>query len=167
MSEFVAVDCAVLTISDTRTLETDRSGAIAEERLKAMGHRVVERRVVIDDVEAIQGAVREFMASSVDVLVLTGGTGPTRRDVTPEAVSALATKHIQGFGELFRWLSYQTIGASTIQSRAEAYICDGTLVFALPGSTGAVKDAFSGILEAQLDVRTRPCNFIELLPRIR
>jgi molybdopterin adenylyltransferase len=170
MSEtaFVAVDCAVLTVSDTRTLETDKSGALAAERLETLGHRVAHRAIVTDDVRVIRAAVAALVADdAVDVVILTGGTGPTRRDVTPEAVAALADKHLPGFGELFRWLSYEEIGASTIQSRAEAWVCDGTLVFALPGSTGAVRTAFDRILISQLDVRTRPCNFIELLPRIR
>lgn len=165
---FVAVDCAVLTVSDTRTLETDKSGALAAERLTTLGHRVAHRAIVTDDVRVIRAAVAALVADdAVDVVILTGGTGPTRRDVTPEAVAALAHKHLPGFGELFRWLSYEEIGASTVQSRAEAWVCDGTLVFALPGSTGAVRTAFDRILLSQLDARTRPCNFIELLPRIR
>lgn len=165
---FVAVGCAVVTVSDTRTIETDKSGALAAERLAAMGHQVVERVVVADEVEAIRSKVAGYMADpAVDVVVLTGGSGVTRRDVTPEAVAALGTKHIPGFGELFRWLSYRDIGASTIQSRADAWLCDATLVFVLPGSTGAVKLAMDEILVPQLDVRTRPCNFIQLMPRIK
>ncbi|MCB9550499.1 MAG: molybdenum cofactor biosynthesis protein [Myxococcales bacterium] len=165
---FVAVGCAVVTVSDTRTIETDKSGALAAERLAAMGHRVVERVVVADEVDAIRSTVAGYMADlAVDVVVLTGGSGVTRRDVTPEAVAALGTKHIPGFGELFRWLSYRDIGASTIQSRADAWLCETTLVFVLPGSTGAVKLAMDEILVPQLDVRTRPCNFIQLMPRIK
>ena len=166
--DFVVVGCAVLTVSDTRTLETDRSGALAEARLRSMGHRFESRRVVADDIDTIRAAVAAHVADdAVDVVVLTGGTGVTLRDVTPEACAALADKHVPGFGELFRWLSYEEIGTSTIQSRADAWICGGTLVFALPGSTGAVRTAMDRILVQQLDVRHRPCNFVELLPRIQ
>jgi molybdenum cofactor biosynthesis protein B len=165
---FVPVGCAVLTVSDTRTLETDTSGALAAERLAGMGHVVRERRVVTDDVPAIQAVVKAWIADpAIDVVVTTGGSGVTARDVTPEAIAPLGTRHVPGFGELFRWLSYADIGASTIQSRADAWVCDGTLVFVLPGSTGAVRLAMDKILVPQLDSRTRPCNFVELLPRIR
>mgnify|MGYP002631946858 CR=1 FL=1 len=165
---FVAVGCAVITVSDTRTLETDTSGALVAERLSTMGHRVTERLVVSDEPAQIRAAVAARVADpEVAVVVLTGGTGLTRRDVTPEAVAPLATKHIPGFGELFRWLSYQEIGTATIQSRASAWLCDATLVFALPGSTGACRTAMDRILVEQLDARHRPCNFIELLPRIQ
>lgn len=165
---FVPVGCAVLTVSDTRTLEDDRSGKVIVERLTGMGHRLESHTVVRDEKPRIQEAVAGFVADpEVDVVILTGGTGVTGRDVTPDAVAALATKHIPGFGELFRWLSYQEIGTSTIQSRADAWVCDATLVFALPGSTGAVRTAMDRILVEQLDSRHRPCNFIELLPRIK
>ncbi len=168
MTDFVPLGCAVLTVSDTRTLETYKSGALAEERLRTMGHDVRSRAVVTDDIPAIRAALNAHLADpEMSIVVLTGGTGVTRRDVTPEAVSALAEKHVPGFGELFRWLSYEEIGTSTIQSRADAWICSGKLVFALPGSTGAVKTAMDRILVYQLDARTRPCNFVELLPRIR
>lgn len=167
-TSFVAVGCAVVTVSDTRTLETDGSGALAAERLVTMGHRLVERVVVRDEIDAIQARVAGYVAdANVDVVVLTGGSGITRRDVTPDAVAALGTKHIPGFGELFRWLSYRDIGSSTIQSRADAWLCETTLVFVLPGSTGAVKLAMDAILVEQLDVRTKPCNFIQLMPRIK
>lgn len=166
--EFVAVGVAVLTVSDTRTLETDRSGSLVVERLEAMGHELIDRQILIDDQEVIREAVRGWVEDPrVSVVITTGGTGVTRRDVTPEAVAPLGTKHIPGFGELFRWLSYRDIGTSTIQSRAEAWLCDETFVFVLPGSTGAVKLAMDEILIQQLDARHRPCNFIELLPRIR
>ena len=170
MSEkaFVPVGCAVLTVSDSRTLETDTSGALAEERLTSMGHRFTGRAIVRDEVHDIRAAVAGHVADpEVAIVILTGGTGMTYRDVTPEACAPLADKHIPGFGELFRMLSYEEIGASTIQSRADAWLCAGTLVFALPGSTGAVRTAMDRILVDQLDVRTRPCNFIELLPRIQ
>lgn len=165
---FVSVGCAVLTVSDTRTLETDRSGALAAERLETMGHRVVERVIVSDDIASIQAQVRAWMDHpEVEVVITTGGTGVTRRDVTPDAIAALGTKHIPGFGELFRWLSWEEIGTSTIQSRADAWLCEATFVFVLPGSSGAVRLAMDRILKQQLDVRHKPCNFIQLLPRIR
>lgn len=165
---FVPIGCAILTISDTRTLETDTSGALAADHLARMGHHVRDRRIVTDDPAAIRETVAGWVADpAVDVVITTGGTGITARDVTPEAVASLGTKHLPGFGELFRWLSYQDIGAATIQSRADAWLCDGTLVFVLPGSTGAVRLAMEAILGPQLDIRTRPCNFVELLPRIR
>lgn len=166
--DFVAVGYAVVTVSDTRTLQTDTSGKLAIERLDRMGHRLVARSIVPDDERRIQALVAGYVANSeIDVVVLTGGTGVTRRDVTPEAVAALGTKHIPGFGELFRWLSYQQIGTSAIQSRADAWLCGSTLVFVLPGSTGAVALAMDHILREQLDVRHKPCNFIQLMPRIK
>lgn len=164
--EFIAVDCAVLTISDTRTLETDTSGLLAVERLEAMGHRLHTRAILPDDTDEIRALVGA-LADQCDVIVLTGGTGLTLRDVTPDAIAGIADKSIPGFGELFRWLSYKDIGTSTVQSRAGAWLVKGALVFALPGSTGAVRLGFEGILEQQLDSRHRPCNFITLLPRIR
>lgn len=167
-AEFIAVGCAVLTVSDTRTVENDTSGALAVERLTTLGHHVRSHAIVTDDVHPIRAAVSAHIADdAVSIVVLTGGTGVTWRDVTPEAVRVLADKHIPGFGELFRMLSYEEIGASTIQSRADAWVCGGTLVFALPGSTGAVRTAMDRILLSQLDARTRPCNFIDLLPRIQ
>ncbi|HEY8942687.1 MAG TPA: molybdenum cofactor biosynthesis protein B [Polyangiaceae bacterium] len=159
---------AVLTISDTRTLETDTSGKLIVNTLAAAGHRIAAHAIVSDDVERIRAAYGRYVADpEVDVIVSTGGTGITARDVTPEALEPLITKAIPGFGELFRMLSYAEIGASTIQSRATAGLCDTTLVFALPGSTGAVRLALDRILVPQLDRETRPCNFAELLPRIR
>ena len=166
--EFVALTCAVVTVSDTRTLDTDKSGKLAEGFLLESGHRVKERVVVTDNREAITRAVAGYVDDvEVDVVVTTGGTGVTPRDVTPEAVESLITKPIPGFGELFRMLSYETIGTSTIQSRATAGLCGRTFVFVLPGSSGAVRDAFEKILVSQLDNRHRPCNFAELMPRIR
>ena len=165
---FVPIGVGVVTISDTRTLETDASGTYIVEQLAQAGHRVLERRIVRDELSAIQGSLRELCASSeLDVIIMTGGTGVTARDVTPEALASVTTKAIPGFGELFRMLSYAEIGASTIQSRAEAALCGTTLVFALPGSTNAVRLALERILLPQLDNRTRPCNFVELLPRIK
>jgi molybdenum cofactor biosynthesis protein B len=165
---FKALVTVVLTVSDTRTRETDTSGAHVESELVRAGHRVAERRVVKDELVTIRAALEGFVADpSVDVVIATGGTGITQRDVTPDALAPLVTKAIPGFGELFRMLSYAEIGAATIQSRAEAALCGGTLVFALPGSTAAVRLALEKIILPQLDSRTRPCNFAELLPRIR
>ncbi len=165
---FVPVGIAVLAISDTRTLADDRSGALIAERVETMGHILVSRDIVTDDEEAIRERVRAFMEhDAVDVVITTGGTGVTYRDVTPEAVAPLGTKHIAGFGELFRHLSFAEIGTSTLQSRADAWLCDDTFVFVLPGSTGACRLAMDQILSQQLDVRHRPCNFVELLPRIK
>jgi molybdopterin adenylyltransferase len=159
---------AVVTVSDTRTLETDKSGALVAERVEAAGHAVSQRQIVPDDLVLLRSVLATLVAdSSVDVIITTGGTGITQRDVTPEALTPLVSKWIPGFGELFRQLSYADIGAATIQSRAEAALCGGTLVFLLPGSTGACKLALERIIVPQLDVRTRPCNFAELLPRIR
>ncbi len=157
---------AVLTVSDTRTLETDRSGSTICALLETAGHQVLDRRIVADDVETIRGVLRRWMDDeSVQVMLVTGGTGITERDVTPEAIAPLVTKAIPGFGELFRWLSYADIGAATIQSRAEAGLCGRTLLFSLPGSPGAVRLALEKIILPQLDSRRRPCNFPRLLPR--
>jgi molybdenum cofactor biosynthesis protein B len=166
--EFIPVQVGVLTISDTRTLADDKSGALASALLERAGHAVVEREVVRDEIEAIREVLRRWIASPrVDVVVTTGGTGVTARDVTPEALAPLISKPIPGFGELFRWISFQEIGTSTVQSRAEAALCDTTYVFLLPGSPSAVRTAMEKILLSQLDNRHRPCNFVELLPRIR
>ena len=165
---FTPINIAVITVSDTRTLETDESGKIAAQLLQSAGHRVVDRDVVTDEKRAIQDVIGRVLGrSKLDVLVLTGGTGLTTRDVTPEAVAPFVTKRIPGFGELFRWLSYADIGTSTIQSRAEAVLCGQTLLFLLPGSPAAVRTAIEKILLPQFDSRTRPCNFVQLLPRIR
>ncbi len=165
---FIPLRVAVLTVSDTRTLETDKSGALAAEQLESAGHRVAARVIVKDDAPAIRGQVAGWIADdAVDAVITTGGTGITGRDVTPDALAPLVSKAIPGFGELFRMLSYADIGTSTIQSRAEASLCGTTLVFALPGSTGAVRLAMEKIILPQLDSRTRPCNFVELLPRVK
>jgi molybdenum cofactor biosynthesis protein B len=159
---------AVVTVSDTRTLETDKSGGLLVDQLLAAGHVIAQRTIVKDDLEVIRAAIAKGVSEpSVDVVITTGGTGITQRDVTPEALAPLVTKSIPGFGELLRWLSYADIGAATIASRAEAALCGSTLVFLLPGSTGAVRLALDKIILPQLDARTKPCNFVDLLPRVR
>ena len=159
---------AVLTVSDTRTLETDKSGAYITEAVHSAGHVVSLRNIVPDELTLLQSTLSALIADqTVDVVIATGGTGITQRDITPEALAPLVTKWIPGFGELFRHLSYADIGPATIQSRAEAALCGGTLVFALPGSTGACQLALEKIILPQLDIRTKPCNFAELLPRVR
>jgi molybdenum cofactor biosynthesis protein B len=164
---FVPLSCAVLSVSDTRSLQTDGSGAEIVSLLTSAGHHLVERALVKDEVAAITAQLSSRMGSdAVRVVITTGGTGITRRDVTVEAVRPLISKELPGFGELFRWLSYEQIGASTIQSRALAAICDRTLLFVLPGSTGAVRLALERIILPQLDARTRPCNFAQLLERL-
>jgi molybdenum cofactor biosynthesis protein B len=165
---FVPLNLAVITVSDTRTLETDESGKTAVDLLEAAGHKVVEREIVVDEKRGIQDALGRVLGrAQLDAVLTVGGTGLTPRDVTPEALEPFATKSIPGFGELFRWLSYQDIGTATIQSRADAVLCGQTLVFLLPGSPSAVRLAVEKILLPQLDARTRPCNFVDLLPRIR
>ena len=165
---FVPINIAILTVSDTRTVESDKSGDLLKARIEAHGHRVVARSIVKDEIEVIQTEVKQWIESpSIDVVISTGGTGLTGRDVTPEAFKAIFEKEIEGFGELFRWLSFKKIGTSTIQSRAVAGVAGGTYIFALPGSTGACKDAWDEILQYQLDIRFRPCNFVEIMPRLR
>ena len=166
--EFIPINVAVLTVSDTRTLETDTSGGYIADRMDQAGHRIAARAIVIDCELLIRAQLAAWIADpGVDVVIATGGTGVTPRDVTPEAHAPLVTKHIPGFGELFRWLSYDDIGAATVQSRADAALCGSTYIFLLPGSTGGVKLGVDKILVPQLDHRTRPCNFVMLLPRIR
>jgi molybdopterin adenylyltransferase len=165
---FVPVRITVLTVSDTRTATDDRSGDTLVERLTAAGHILAARAIVRDDVAALVAQLNIWIDDpAIDCVITTGGTGVTGRDVTPEALAQLGGKDIPGFGELFRWLSFQKIGTSTIQSRACAVVVRGTYVFALPGSTGAVKDGWDGILATQLDSRHKPCNFVELMPRLR
>ncbi len=165
---FVPLNLAVLTISDSRTVETDRSGQTLMDRAKTAGHRVVRYEIVPDVQSQIEAVLRSCIeADSIDVVLSTGGTGVTGRDVTPEAFHAVYEKEVPGFGELFRWISFQKIKTSTIQSRATAGVAGGTYLFCLPGSTGAVKDAWDEILVFQLDIRHRPCNFAELIPRLR
>ena len=166
--EFIALRIAIVTVSDTRTLETDTSGKLAEDLLAQAGHEVVSRVVVTDNRDRLGEAFAERIADEgIDIVIATGGTGVTPRDITPEALEPHITKTVPGFGELFRWLSFEEIGTSTIQSRALAALCQTTYVFLLPGSTGAVRTAMTKILLSQLDHRHRPCNFVELLPRIR
>jgi len=165
---FIAVNIAVLTVSDTRTAANDSSGDVLAERINRAGHRLVARAIEMDDADAIERQLRAWIADpGVDVVITSGGTGVTGRDVTPEAFDRVLEKRIEGFGELFRMLSYQTIGTSTMQSRAVGGVARGTYLFALPGSTGAVKEAWDGILVLQLDSRHRPCNLVELMPRLQ
>jgi molybdenum cofactor biosynthesis protein B len=164
---FLPVRIAVLTVSDSRTLADDQSGDALVGRIAKAGHTLADRRIERDDRAAIVARLHAWIDDAeVDCILTTGGTGVTGRDVTPEALAQVQDKEIPGFGELFRWLSFQTIGTSTIQSRATACVARGTYIFALPGSTGAVKDAWDGILASQLDSRFRPCNFVELMPRL-
>ena len=165
---FKPVHIAVLTVSDTRSASNDTSGDTLAARIEAAGHRIAARTIERDDADAIAGHLRIWIADpAIDVVITTGGTGLTGRDVTPEAFDQVIEKRIEGFGELFRMLSYQKIGTSTIQSRALAGLAQGTYLFALPGSTGAVRDAWDDILVWQLDNRHQPCNFVELMPRLR
>ena len=166
------INIALLTISDSRTAENDTSGNILADRIKAAGHHLTERAIERDDVEQLTSRLNSWIDDpDIDCIITTGGTGLTGRDLTPEALDRIKVtgggRDIPGFGELFRWLSYQSIGTSTVQSRACAIVARGTYVFALPGSNGAVKDGWDGILAEQLDSRNRPCNFVELMPRLR
>ncbi len=165
---FLPVRIAVLTVSDTRSAADDRSGDTLVERLEGAGHVLAARAIVRDEVPTLVAQLNAWIDDAgIDCVISTGGTGVTGRDVTPEALAQVQEKDIPGFGELFRWLSYQSIGTSTVQSRACAGVSRGTYLFALPGSTGAVKDGWDGILRDQLDSRHRPCNFVELMPRLR
>lgn len=166
---FKPINIAVLTVSDTRTPQTDTSGDILAARVTDAGHTLAARTIVKDDADALAAQFDAWIDDAqIDAIVSTGGTGLTGRDVTPEAFSKIeGARDIPGFGELFRWLSYKTIGTSTVQSRACAIVARGTYLFALPGSNGAVKDGWDGILAEQLDSRNRPCNFVELMPRLR
>lgn len=165
---FLPVNIAVLTVSDTRDMATDTSGRTLQERIEAAGHRCAAREIARDEADAIEAVLRRWIADpQVDCVITTGGTGITGRDVTPEAFERVLEKKIEGFGELFRMLSYQKIGTSTMQSRALGGVADGTYLFALPGSTGACKDAWDDILKWQLDSRHRPCNLVELMPRLK
>ena len=165
---FLPVNIAVLTVSDTRDLATDRSGQTLQDRIEGAGHHCVAREIVKDEADLIAALLRRWIADpAIDCVITTGGTGITGRDVTPEAFKRVLEKEIEGFGELFRMLSYQKIGTSTMQSRALGGVADGTYLFALPGSTGACKDAWDDILKFQLDSRHRPCNLVELMPRLK
>lgn len=166
--EFIPVRIAVLTVSDTRTMADDTSGAYIATRMAEVGHHIAARAIVKDSELQIRAQLAQWIADpAIDVVIATGGTGVTPRDVTPEALAPLVTKHIPGFGELFRWLSFEEIGTATVQSRADAALCGATYVFLLPGSTGGVKLGVEKILISQLDHRSKPCNFVMLLPRIR
>jgi len=166
--EFLPVNIAVLTVSDSRTLDTDKSGDTLVERLTGAGHRLAARAIVKDDAQDIAARFRVWIEDAdVDCVIATGGTGVTGRDVTPEALEMVQEKSIPGFGEVFRWISYQKIKTSTIQSRACAGVAGGTYIFVVPGSPGACRDAWDEILVHQLDVRHKPCNFVELMPRLK
>ncbi len=165
---FIPLSIAILTVSDTRTEETDTSGQTLATRLLEAGHRLADRRIVPDDIYAIRSVVSRWIADrGVDVVITTGGTGVTGRDGTPEAVSVLFDKTLDGFGEVFRWLSFQEIQTSTVQSRAIAGVANGTYIFCVPGSSGACRTAWDQLIRDQLDHRTRPCNLVELLPRLK
>ena len=165
---FLPVRIAVATVSDTRDANNDTSGDTLAARVEGAGHILAARAIIRDDVGAIEAQLRAWIAAAdVDVVITTGGTGITGRDVTPEAYKKVMKKEIEGFGELFRWISFSKIGTSTMQSRALGGVADGTYLFALPGSTGAVKDGWDEILRFQLDSRHRPCNLAELMPRLK
>ena len=166
---FKPINIAVLTVSDTRTAENDTSGDILAARVTGAGHNLAARMIVRDDAKVLAAQFEAWIDDpQIDAVVSTGGTGLTGRDVTPEALAQVReARDVPGFGELFRWLSFKTIGTSTVQSRAMAVVARGTYIFALPGSNGAVKDGWDGILAEQLDSRNRPCNFVELMPRLR
>ena len=162
------VNIALLTITDTRTLANDKSGKILVQKIKESNHILVDRQIAKDEKEEIKRILLEWIKKdNLDVILTTGGTGLTGRDVTPEAINEIADKKIPGFGELFRELSYKTIGTSAMQSRACAVLANGKYIFALPGSSGGVTDAWEGILKYQLDIKHKPCNFVELFPRLR
>ena len=166
--KFVPINIAILTISDTRTINTDTSGALLEERINSAGHKCIEKQIIPDDVKLIRETLQTLSSKEeIDCIITTGGTGLTGRDTTPEAVIEIADKIIEGFGELFRQLSYEEIATSTIQSRVTAGVANGTYIFCLPGSTGACRTGWDKILAAQLDLRNKPCNFAELIPRLK
>jgi len=165
---FLPLNIAIMTVSDSRTLADDKSGTILVDRLTEAGHNLADRQIVTDNVSVITGQLQKWIDDrEIDAIISTGGTGLTGRDVTPEAFEAIFEKKIDGFGELFRMLSYDKIGTSTIQSRATGGVAGGTYLFALPGSPGACKDGWDGILKDQLDFRFKPCNFVELMPRLQ
>ena len=162
------VNIALLTVTDTRTLDTDKSGAILVKKINEQNHKLIDRKLVKDEKEKIKKVLSEWIQNNnIDVIITTGGTGLTGRDITPEAIKDISDKEIPGFGELFRELSYKTIGTSAMQSRACAVLSNGKYIFALPGSSGGVTDAWDGILKYQLDINNKPCNFVELFPRLK
>ena len=165
--DFVPINIAVITISDTRTKGNDTSGDTLEKRITNAGHKMIKRTIIPDDVSQIKDTLNTMSKEeNIDCIITTGGTGLTGRDTTPEAVNAIASKQIDGFGELFRQVSFEKIGTSAIQSRAVAALINSTYVFCLPGSTGACKDGWDEILQFQLDIRHKPCNFVEIMPRL-
>ena len=165
--EFVPINIAIITISDTRTKENDTSGDTLEGRITKAGHQMIKRIIIPDDINKIKDTIEKLSSEKeIDCIITTGGTGLTGRDTTPEAIKDLASKHIDGFGELFRQVSFNKIGTSAIQSRAVAALVNTTYVFCLPGSTGACKDGWDEILQYQLDIRHKPCNFVEIMPRL-
>jgi len=164
---FIPLNIAVMTVSDTRTEETDKSGNKLKSMLQEAGHQLADKAIVPDDIYRIRATLSQWIADpDIQVVITTGGTGLTGRDGTPEAVKPLLDKVIDGFGEMFRVLSYDLIGTSTLQSRTLAGVANGTFIFCLPGSTGACKDGWSKLISAQLDYRTQPCNLVELMPRL-
>ena len=162
------VNIAVLTVTDTRTIDTDKSGAILVKKIKDQNHKLIDRKIVKDDKKKIKKILSDWLKiNEIDVIITTGGTGLTGRDITPEVIKEIADKEIPGFGELFRELSYKSIGTSAMQSRSCAVLANGKYIFALPGSSGGVTDAWEGILKYQLDINHKPCNFVELFPRLK
>ena len=162
------VNIAVLTVTDTRTIETDKSGTILVKKIKDQNHKLIDRKIVKDDKKKIKKILSDWLKiNEIDVIITTGGTGLTGRDITPEVIKEIADKEIPGFGELFRELSYKSIGTSAMQSRSCAVLANGKYIFALPGSSGGVTDAWEGILKYQLDINHKPCNFVELFPRLK
>ena len=162
------VNIALLTVTDTRTFDNDKSGAILVDKIKEANHNLLDRKICKDNKNEIVLILKEWLKNEkIDVIITTGGTGLTGRDITPEALEEIADKHIPGFGEVFRTISLKTVGTSAIQSRACAVLSNGKYVFALPGSSGGVTDAWEGILKHQLDINHKPCNFVELFPRLK
>ena len=162
------VNIALLTVTDTRTIDTDKSGAILVKKIKEQNHKLVDRKIVKDEKEEIKKVLSDWLKNNeLDVIITTGGTGLTGRDITPEALDEIADKHIPGFGEIFRTISLKSVGTSSIQSRACAILANGKYIFALPGSSGGVTDAWDEILVHQLDINHKPCNFVELFPRLK
>ena len=162
------VNIALLTVTDTRTIDTDKSGGILIKKIKEQNHKLIDRKIVKDEKDQIKKILSDWIKKdNIDVIITTGGTGLTGRDITPEALKEISDKEIPGFGELFRELSYKTVGTSAMQSRACAVLAGGKYIFALPGSSGGVIDAWDGILKYQLDINHKPCNFVELFPRLK
>ena len=162
------VNIALLTVTDTRTFDNDKSGAILVKKIKEANHKLVDRKICKDNKDDIVSIFKEWTTNKdIDVIITTGGTGLTGRDITPEAVNEIADKHIPGFGEVFRNISLKTVSTSAMQSRACAALSNGKYIFALPGSSGGVTDAWDGILKYQLDINNKPCNFVELFPRLK